>query len=78
MFGKYSYTIYVIHVLIAGHVFWLAAALAKKTGPLPYWAKLICSGIVVALSYGIAAVSWKYYENPILQLKKRFGGLRVT
>ena len=78
MFGRYSYTIYVIHVLIARHVSWAAATLAKSTGPWPYWANLICSGIVVALSYGIAALSWKYYENPILQLKKRFGGLSVT
>jgi peptidoglycan/LPS O-acetylase OafA/YrhL len=51
------------------------ATLAKRSGPLPYWAALIGSGIMVALSYGIAALSWKYYENPILQLKKRFGGL---
>jgi peptidoglycan/LPS O-acetylase OafA/YrhL len=78
MFGKYSYTIYVIHVLIANHVSWGAATLAKRTGPWPYWAELICAGIVVALSYGIAALSWKYYENPILQLKKRFGGLSAT
>jgi peptidoglycan/LPS O-acetylase OafA/YrhL len=78
MFGKYSYTIYVIHVLIANHVSWGAATLAKRTGPWPYWAELICSGVVVALSYGIAALSWKYYENPILQLKKRFGGLPAT
>jgi peptidoglycan/LPS O-acetylase OafA/YrhL len=75
MFGKYSYTIYVIHVLIERHVSWGMATLAKRSGPLPYWAALIGSGIMVALSYGIAALSWKYYENPILQLKKRFGGL---
>jgi hypothetical protein len=52
-----------------------AAALAKRTGPWPYWAELICSGITVTVSYGVAALSWKYYENPILQLKRRFGGL---
>lgn len=75
-FGKYSYTIYVVHVLIASHVFWGAAALAKRTGPWPYWAELICSGITVTVSYGVAALSWKYYENPILQLKRRFGGHR--
>jgi peptidoglycan/LPS O-acetylase OafA/YrhL len=78
MFGRYSYTIYVIHVLITSHVFWAAAALAKRTGPWPYWANLICSGIIVATAYGIAALSWKYYENPILQLKKRFGGRPAT
>ena len=29
MFGKYSYAIYVIHILIASHLFWAEAALAR-------------------------------------------------
>jgi peptidoglycan/LPS O-acetylase OafA/YrhL len=78
MFGKYSYTIYVIHVLIAYHVSWGMAALAKRTGMWLYGAEIIGSVIDVALSYGIAALSWKYYEKPILQLKKRFGGPSAT
>lgn len=78
MFGKYSYTIYVVHVLVASHVFFVAAAFSRRIGPLPYWAELMCSGIVITLSYAVAAVSWKYFEKPLLQFKEYFGSPSVT
>jgi peptidoglycan/LPS O-acetylase OafA/YrhL len=67
----------VVHVLIGAHVDWGDATLAKVTGPWPYWAQLLGSALIVALSYAAASLSWKYYENPLLRLKRHFGGQRA-
>jgi peptidoglycan/LPS O-acetylase OafA/YrhL len=50
MFGRYSYTIYVIHLVVGSHVYWMMTVLPKRTGPAPYWRELIASGFVIALS----------------------------
>ena len=70
--GRYSYTIYVIHVVIVDHFEWLGSYVFHK-GWLPAPPVQVA---VVALSflasYWIAALSWRFFESPVLQLKRRF------
>jgi peptidoglycan/LPS O-acetylase OafA/YrhL len=70
--GKYSYGMYVIHVLIFMHIEWVDAYFANilhlPAVPVQV-ATLILSNVV---TYMVAALSWRFLEAPILKLKDRF------
>jgi peptidoglycan/LPS O-acetylase OafA/YrhL len=61
--GKISYGIYVFHLPI--FVF-TTAALQRRASPVALIA------FEFALSFGIASLSWRFFESPILRLKNRF------
>jgi peptidoglycan/LPS O-acetylase OafA/YrhL len=70
-FGKYSYGIYVIHGLLAvplDHAMPLAAFLPLGDG-VAVLAQMFAKILVVTL---LAVASWHAFENPFLQLKRRF------
>lgn len=71
--GKYSYCIYVVHLPIS--YFCIKVENAWRTGrglgsniPLSLFTTAAC----VALSYGVALVSWNLLERRFLELKKYF------
>jgi peptidoglycan/LPS O-acetylase OafA/YrhL len=64
--GAISYMMYLIHV----PVYVVAGMSLARIGPLPQMAVL--QGIVAAVcTIGLAALSWKYFETPILNFKDR-------
>jgi peptidoglycan/LPS O-acetylase OafA/YrhL len=71
-FGKYSYGIYVYHLLVLTVCQrWLGPTLF----PLLGWSDvnpLAVFTISLIATYGIAYLSWHLYEKPILSLKTRF------
>jgi peptidoglycan/LPS O-acetylase OafA/YrhL len=68
--GKYSYAMYLFHVPIAGYSDRLARHFLGSTF-LGFVANCIFG---IGVSYGIAMLSWKYLEAPILSLKDRIAG----
>ncbi len=68
-FGRYSYGIYLLHrlaVAIARNVVEPTQADSFLTSQVAFW------GVALALSWGLAWVSWQVLEAPILSLKERF------
>lgn len=71
-FGKYSYCLYVVHLFVlASCERWLGPKLFPSLGlsgdaPLPLFI------LAMTLSFSIAWLSWRFYENPILDMKKLF------
>jgi peptidoglycan/LPS O-acetylase OafA/YrhL len=66
--GKYSYGLYVLHIVVYDHVFWLAAFLERKH-PGAEW---ISRFVALAGSYAAARVSWAFIEQPALRMKRYF------
>jgi peptidoglycan/LPS O-acetylase OafA/YrhL len=66
MFGRYSYGIYVLHVLA-----WYLIPLTwfRSTG---FALKIFCMLLLIAISCGMAWISWQIVEQPFLRLKRRF------
>ena len=68
-FGKISYGIYVYHYFVRGivdahwHSDWVHGYLATR---------LVRFCVLVAMSVGIAEVSWYVIEKPVMQLKDKF------
>jgi peptidoglycan/LPS O-acetylase OafA/YrhL len=70
--GKYSYFIYVVHGLVIAHVYWIGEAVIKRKPALAIPVKLglfVCVSVAVFL---LAKLSFRFFEAPILRLKKRF------
>ena len=73
MFGKYSYCLYVCHMLV------LAVCqrwLGPKVFPVLGWsgdAPLPTFMVTLAGSLAVAYLSWHFFEQPFLSLKTRFG-----
>lgn len=72
--GSYSYALYLFHVPIRN-----GARLAlDRVGGLPLWggsplgAQLLLTVGGIALSFGLAWLSWRWFEAPILALKRHF------
>jgi peptidoglycan/LPS O-acetylase OafA/YrhL len=70
--GRYSYAIYVIHYLVFQHIVWLGIFILKKG-----WVPALPLQIVVLVTscvtvFCVAALSWRFFESPILRLKSRF------
>lgn len=70
--GKISYGVYVYHVLLIELFIWIAARyVGNQIGqPVLAWGAnvLVCA----TLAIGVAAISWKLFEQPVLRLKDRF------
>jgi peptidoglycan/LPS O-acetylase OafA/YrhL len=72
-YGRYSYCIYVIHLLILNSASQIATQIAG--GPprgLQFAVAVLCSLIANVIIYNIARVSWRCLEEPILRLKDRW------
>jgi peptidoglycan/LPS O-acetylase OafA/YrhL len=76
--GKYSYCFYLIHTFLltfvaAHHAFILTALARVGLGPLPNKViELIILIAEIATLYAICALSWNFFEGPILRLKRHF------
>jgi peptidoglycan/LPS O-acetylase OafA/YrhL len=70
--GKYSYFIYVVHLLAISHVYYLGGFVAAR---VPQFAWLVKVGQFTSVNIGVyflATLSWRYIEAPLLALKRRF------
>ena len=66
--GRVSYCLYLIHQLANG----LSHRLLQLViGSNPVWEVLAAPLLAFALSYAVATLSWKYFENPLLRLGHR-------
>jgi peptidoglycan/LPS O-acetylase OafA/YrhL len=65
--GTISYTLYLVHVPI----YFLVNEFAGKMGvdPRAYSAALVISLVSISLSLGVAQLSYKFYETPIMNFK---------
>jgi peptidoglycan/LPS O-acetylase OafA/YrhL len=72
--GKWSYCIYLVHWLIMTLFDRAAAVLGFPADSLKgsFNAIMLRAACVVVVSVLVAAVSYRYFEEPLLQLKKRF------
>jgi peptidoglycan/LPS O-acetylase OafA/YrhL len=70
-FGKYSYAIYIFHWPVAQ-----AVQVLGRRGLLPLHSEVlnVCcySGLVLAISSGVAWITWHCLEAPLLSLKRFF------
>jgi peptidoglycan/LPS O-acetylase OafA/YrhL len=64
--GQISYGLYLVHN-------WVPKILEQYFGEIP---KLLAAPIVLAVTFGVCALSWHFYEKPILSLKRHIGGAR--
>lgn len=72
-FGRYSYTMYVIHVAVYFHLMWLIAwATRRFSVHLTLPAEVVCGLFMIATVFFLANLSWRCLESPLLSLKKRF------
>jgi peptidoglycan/LPS O-acetylase OafA/YrhL len=60
--GRISYGIYLVHN-------WMPAIVAKYLGSMP---KYQAAPIVLAATFVVCALSWRFFEQPILKLKRFF------
>jgi peptidoglycan/LPS O-acetylase OafA/YrhL len=71
-YGKYSYCIYVVHLVFLEHAKWLSGFLRNQ---LPRASGMFAESLVIVAAnvivYWVARASWRYYEGPILRLKDR-------
>lgn len=59
--GRISYGIYLVHN-------WMPDIVEKLVGPLP---KYQAAPIVVLLTFGVCALSWRYFEQPLIRFGRR-------
>lgn len=71
--GKYSYCMYIVHIFVAFEVTRIAAdrGWIRPLGGLHLPVNLVFTAACIALTYGIAWVSWNFFESKILRLKDR-------
>lgn len=71
-FGRYSYGLYVFHL----PVYYLVDHLAKDqwsiTIPQTGFYSFLHLGVLIGISYAVAWLSFNYFEQPFLRLKRRF------
>lgn len=65
--GKTSYMIYLIHYPL---VFLVGMALEQRMGK-GAWQTAVQDVLALGMAVGLAALSWRYFESPILKLKDR-------
>ena len=71
--GRYSYGMYVYHLLVYAAFTWLAKQLSPSTGGeliLPL--ALLWMAAAIATTTGLAILSYRYFEEPLLRLKRFF------
>jgi peptidoglycan/LPS O-acetylase OafA/YrhL len=72
-FGRYSYTMYVIHIAVYFHLMWVVAWVTKRFSVrLTLPAEMACGLLMILAVFFLASLSWRYLESPLLSLKKRF------
>lgn len=71
--GFYSYFIYLFHFMVLEAQ--LMAEGALGLGRLPFW---INAALCLAVTYGAAVVSFRWFEGPMLQLGRRLETLPAT
>ncbi len=72
-FGKYSYGMYVYHLAVYAAVVWLARTISPATrGELPFLPALGMMVLAMGLTCGVAVLSFTFFEEPILRLKRFF------
>jgi peptidoglycan/LPS O-acetylase OafA/YrhL len=72
--GRISYGIYLFHLFIFGAV----AAILGRIGHAPLEPGPIRLVLLSALSIGVAALSWHYFERPINRLREHVGEDRIA
>jgi peptidoglycan/LPS O-acetylase OafA/YrhL len=60
--GRISYGLYLVHN-------WMPDIVTKFLGPMP---KYQAAPIVLAATFGVCALSWQFFEKPIMGLKRYF------
>jgi peptidoglycan/LPS O-acetylase OafA/YrhL len=74
--GRISYGLYIVHSLVFFAVFEKAAPYVARLFPSIHLAVQLRSSLgtllVLALSIGLAHLSYRYFERPFLRLKERF------
>lgn len=71
--GRVSYGIYLLHPLVLGlTASSVQVATAAEPGAGPFAASLLWTAIFFAATVGLASLSYRYYEGPLLRLKGRF------
>lgn len=68
--GKISYSLYIMHILVFAV---LGGYVDKYLDPLGPAANLATVAIRLVSSIGFASMLWKYFEQPVLGLKRYFG-----
>lgn len=72
--GKYSYAMYVLHVAPQ----WLIEQKLRNLAGPPFAVVLLLKylyfPVLVALSFGMARLSWRFLESPFLRMKDRLSG----
>jgi peptidoglycan/LPS O-acetylase OafA/YrhL len=72
-FGKYSYCLYLIHLPVMRIVRAYVLAPAEFSIFGSVWVgQLIFYAVATPAAFGLAWLSWRYFEEPILRLKARF------
>lgn len=73
-FGKYSYCLYLIHLpvmrIVREYVF--EPRNYNDMFPTPWVTQIFFYVVTIAPAYGLAMLSWRFFEGPILKLKSRF------
>ena len=67
--GKVSYGVYIYHQVVAGVVFQAVLGTEPGVGSIP---ELLTTSLCIAITMGVATVSFYWFEKPILRLGKRF------
>jgi len=62
-FGRVSYCLYLIHLGILGACFWL---LLHSRPRINDWRGVLVTLLAAGISWGIAQISWKYFEKPLI------------
>jgi peptidoglycan/LPS O-acetylase OafA/YrhL len=64
--GKYSYCIYIIHIVIGAHIAWIVAYSVRRHPEMTLlWE--ICGFVSAVLSsFFLARLSWNYFESPVI------------
>ncbi|HEX4154544.1 MAG TPA: acyltransferase [Acidobacteriaceae bacterium] len=70
-FGKISYGLYLIHTVVLFMLFSNIDAWPREAAYFSHH-KLLGIPLAMALTAGIASLSYRYFERPILRLKNRF------
>lgn len=75
--GRVSYGMYLLHPLMLGATTALARRTTGSGTQLHSWpeyllAPILWTSVFVGLTIGLASLSFRYYEGPMLTLKKRF------
>jgi peptidoglycan/LPS O-acetylase OafA/YrhL len=68
--GRYSYAMYVLHLPL--HLFVGLPLLHRLAPHLSSGIALVYIAAVIALTFGLSAMSYRYFERPFLSMKHRF------